>query len=475
MNILDYQRYHFVGIQGVGMTALALILKDLQKQVTGSDLKENYLTKDFLFKRGIKVANNFSSENVDKAEILIYSAAHKGKDNSEVQFALKQNLKVFSLAEFLGELSNSKKTISICGCHGKSTTSALVSFLGNQLELQMSYYVGAPGFNEYPPGKWNDQGKYFVVESDEYVADLKYDRVAKFLHLSPHYIICTNIDFDHPDVYRNIEELEAVYLKFFKKVKGKGFLLVNGDDERLLKIAKESAVTFYTYGKEKRNDYQIIAVNEKDKNSLIRFEIKSREKSLGIFETKLLGDHNIYNLTAGIAFYSILCFDLSKITSKIAQFNGVKRRLELIYQKQERLIYDDYAHHPKEIEASLIALKKSYPEHQLILFFQPHTFSRTAALADDFVKSLTKADQTFLLPVFASARETQNQQQVTSVTLMQKAKDQDYSNIVCLNSEKEIEKRVSDAKHEFAKIVFITMGAGDVYQNINQIKTILNK
>jgi UDP-N-acetylmuramate--alanine ligase len=247
--------------------------------------------------------------------------------------------------------------------------------------------------------------------------------------------------------------------------------MVNADDQRLVKCARDSGKKFYQYGKSSTADYRFEegGLNQEGQKQLI---IYYQGQSLGEFTTVLLGEHNLYNLTAAIAVYHQLGFTLTKIQTTLAQFSGVKRRLELIKKSGSFFLYDDYAHHPTEIKASLSALKMHYPDHQLVVFFQPHTFSRTQALKTEFGSALNQADWAYLLPIFASSRERRVDFQISSEQIVKRARENGYSRLNYLSAAK-IVQTVKSLRQRFAKIVFVTMGAGNVNEYGKEINTAL--
>jgi UDP-N-acetylmuramate--alanine ligase len=467
---LKSRKVHLVGICGMGMTALALILKDMGTQVDGSDVGTGYPTMSTLLKYNIPVLSSFSKTHVTDVDAVVYSGANGGSTNEEVVEAKRQEIATESLAYFIGKLSAEKQTISVCGCHGKSTTSALVAYVGEQLGLPMSYYVGAPSFMGQAPGAWK-KGDYFVVESDEYVADPITDRTPKFNYLHPSIIISTNIDFDHPDVFKDIEEIELAFEKFFSKVPKEGFLVVNGDDARLLRLARKSEKTFYTYGEGVENDYRISQITEYGAH--LSFVVSHGNNKLGEFTTKLLGIHNVYNAVAVIALYTILKHSVSDIQKALYNFTGVSRRLEFYGQTAETILYDDYAHHPAEITASISALKNRFPKCRVTVVFQPHTFSRTEKLQDDLIDSLKTADAAIIVPIFGSARESAENFAITSEKLVQKAHEKNIMNLVSTASDTELSACVRSYREKYPRHIFVTMGAGDVYNKLPVIKKAL--
>lgn len=458
----SYRHIHLTGIQGIGMTALALILADMGVKVTGSDTPETFMTEQFLRKRNITVYKEFSAQHIGQTELVIYTGA-VGAGNIEVRTADQKGIPTMPLADALGELSKLKQTISVCGCHGKTTTTALVAHIGQELTGAMSWYVGAPGFMQYPPGKWQ-QDDYFALESDEYVIDPFTNKSAKFLTLSPKHIICANIDFDHPDVYETIQSVEAAYTAFFDKLPSEGYLVVNGDDARALFVARASGKEFYTFGFGTENDFMIENVQFNQLGAL--FELSHHGRVLGEFTTQLSGRHNVLNAVSAISLFSLLGRDTKHVARALSTFSGAKRRMELCGKAGESYVYDDYAHHPAEIKASVEGLRAKYPHHKIVIIFHPHTYTRTASLKSDFVEALSLADYAGVLPIFASAREREKQIPIRSEDLVSQAHSAGNTYMRLLPDGQAVKRLVQDVCHARETAVYITMGAGDVYTYI---------
>lgn len=453
LNFLDAQRFHLVGIKGVAMTALALILKDLNKDVTGSDTKEQFMTDKTLVDAKIKVFQGFHSDHVKASNVVVYSASHNGSRNLEVKAALRMRKTVFCLPEAIGYLTTLKKNIAVCGCHGKSTTTSLIAYIALRLHLDPSYFVGAPRFMDYPPGRWSN-GDLFVTEADEYLSDNYLHRRSKFLFFHPRIIVCTNLDFDHPDFFHDLSEVAAAYLDFFKRLPQNGKLIVNGDDPKLLNLAKQSHKPFITFGFKAGNNYRVSA-------------------TLAKLTPKLMGEHNAVNITAAIACFAELGIVPARAAQYAAQFTGTKRRLELVGKVGHNLVIDDYAHHPAEIEASLQAIRARFPRHRIALCFQPHTLSRTQTFLAEFIKVLGKADYLGLLPIFTSAREL-GDHGLTQQHLISKLKAQQRP-FHLLSKRSDWFKLIRFTQHESSRWIYLTMGAGDVYKRGQTIISLLNE
>ena len=447
----------FLGIKGVAMANLAVILKKMGKNVIGCDIEEEFITDKLLQDNIIDWTVGFDPDKLPKkTDFIVYSASHGGTSNPLITEAKKKNISIISQARLMGELINQfENKIAVCGCHGKTTTSSLLVYALNKLKQKPSYLVGVPFFTGYQGGDFQGK-KYFVIEADEYGVNPPVDKTPKFHLLNPDYIIATNIDFDHPDVYKDIEETKKAFIKFFDNKK----LIANIDDPNLLRCIDTSKAI--TYGESKKADYQII--NYKICEDETTFEIKN----VGQFKISLFGRHNIFNATAVIVQLLKLGFKASEIRKALIGFTGAERRFELVYKKSDIYLFDDYAHHPAEIAATINAAKARFKKKRIIIIFQPHTYSRTSNLLKEFSENLSLADIGLILPIFASARENSSQFKVDSKDIIKNKKNLFYieSNVQLINRLFKLIRKDD---------VIFTMGAGDVYKLKEKIIEIINQ
>lgn len=466
-----------IGIKGVAMANLAVILKKMGKIVTGSDLEEEFITDELLKKNNISYNIGFKPESFTRGtDLIIYSAAHGGTNNPLAVEAKKRNIPVVSQAEILGELMKQfKTTIAVAGCHGKTTTSSLLSYALIQLGAKPSYLVGAPSFNTYDGGDYKDK-KYFIVEADEYGVNPPTDLRAKFHFLNPNYIICTNIDFDHPDVYKNLAETKKSFLEFFKKVvrshpKGDQNRIVTKpliiciDDANLYRsIDKSIQDHCITYGLNHKADYRIKNIRTNENGTT--FEVAHNSAAIP-FSISLFGEKNVLNATAVIVMLLTLGFSTDEVKKAIQNFRGAKRRFEKIFEDEDFVLVDDYAHHPNEIEATILAARKRFPSRRIIVIFQPHTYSRTQMFLKDFAKALSLADYSYILPIFPSAREDKSKFSVTSEDIIRAGAKN--CETFFTNNELILKLQSRLKKND----VIFTIGAGDVYKLKNEIIKLL--
>jgi len=462
---------HFIGIKGVGMTPLALIAKQAGFMVTGCDVAGEFITDVPLKKADIPVFSSFDSVHLNDVDLVITTAAHGGFDNPEVMHARKLGITVLSQGQALGEYMKGDifgrlfEGISIAGCHGKTSTTAMVATLLRESKLDPSYVIGTSEIISLPaPGHYG-QGECFIAEADEYVSEVTYDRKAKFFYQFPTFGVITNIEFDHPDVYSSIEEVKNAYLKFTDNISSDGVVIVNGDDPHTKEILPRIKKRVLTFGQEHTNDVLIHDISKA--NGLTMFHIRYEGEELEQFSLVVPGNHTIFNATVAIIIGKLLGLDTTNIRNGLLAFKGTRRRLEFIKTLTSgALLYDDYGHHPTEIKTSLTALKEHYPDRKLVCIFQPHTYSRTKQLFTDFLTAFSAADEVILAPIFASAREALDLS-VSSDTLASEMQKK-HLHVISLPDTINMIKYISEKK--FGKeYILVTMGAGDIYKTADSL------
>lgn len=386
--------YFFVGIKGTGMSSLALILHDKGCKVVGSDIDKYTFTQRGLEQAGIKILP-FNADNI-KPEMIIVAGNAFNDDQEEIAKAKEMGLKVMRYPEVVEMIIEETTSIGVAGAHGKTSTTGLLAHVMSGVS-PTSYLVGDGS------GKGTPDARFFVFEADEYRRH--------FVAYHPDYTIMTNIDFDHPDYFTGIDDVCDAFETLARQTK-KG-IFAWGEDKNLRKL--NANVPIYYYGTEDNDDF--VAKNIKRTTTGSSFDVYFHDQFLGNFETHLFGEHNVLNTLAVIAVSYFEKIDLGKVKQELLTFKGVKRRFT---EKTvaDMVIIDDYAHHPHEIRATLDAARQQYPNKKLIAVFQPHTFTRTIALMDDFAKSLNIADQVYLTDIFGSIRE--NSGNVSSADLGKK-------------------------------------------------------
>ncbi len=405
LNKAKYKAIHFVGIKGVGMTALAVLAKQMGITVTGSDVAEEFVTEATLKQFDIEYKNGFAGGNIPKqCDLVIYTGAHGGSKNSEVFEAKLRNIPVMPHGRALGMFMEGKRSISVSGSHGKTTTAAMIAFILTSAGLDPSFAVGCGEIlNLHTPAR-EGNGEWFVAEADEYVTDPGVDPTPRFLWQKPEYLMITNIDYDHPDVYPNLKSIQDTFVVFSQKISENGTVILNLDDPASQGVMTQIARPIVTYGTAKDAEFRIDKVTFKQGQT--HFEVYARKKKLGSFTLRIPGLHNVHNATAAIAMLTAVGLSVSQIKAGLNQFAGTKRRFEYIALYWDKLLFDDYAHHPAEISATLTAARKWYPKKRIIAIFQPHTYSRTQALQTEFASCFETADEVLITEIYASARET---------------------------------------------------------------------
>lgn len=386
--------YHFVGIKGTGMSALAQILHNTGHHVQGSDVDKYFFTQEALDELKIDILP-FSRQNIKPGMTVIAGNAFSDT-HEEIDEALKQGVEVIRYHTFLGEYMNAFTSIGITGSHGKTSTTGLLAHVMQGAE-PTSFLIGDGS------GKGEKNAKYFVFEACEYRRH--------FLSYHPDYAIMTNIDFDHPDYFNSVDDVFEAFQEMARQVNKA--IIAYGDDEQLQKIQAEVPVLFYGFGE--GNDFQ--ARNIEKSTAGTKFDVFVRNDFYASIEIPAYGDHNILNALSVIAICHYEDIDTAILQRQLANFNGVKRRFSEKNMGSQVLI-DDYAHHPVEIKATINAAKQKYPGRQIVAVFQPHTFTRTRTFLQEFSESLGEADKVYLCDIFGSARE--NQGELTIETLKDK-------------------------------------------------------
>ena len=427
----------FIGIKGTGMASLALVLNDLGFNVAGSDIKKYTFTQEPLKKAGIEV-REFSPNNIkDSGQVIVKGNAFKD-DNIEVKTCEKKKLAWQSYPDTVEEIIKMHTSIGVSGTHGKtSTTGLLAHVLGEAAPT--SYLIGDG------EGKGVKDSRFFVYEADEYRRH--------FLAYHPDYQIMTNIDFDHPDYFKDQADYTSAFQTAADQTR-KG-LFVWGGNERLRKL--HSDIPKYTYGFEDNDDFQAVNIKRTTKGS--SFTVVNHGKNVGEFQIHLFGDHNILNTTAVIAVAYTEKIPVADIKKGLLTYHGAKRRFS---EKDfgDINIIDDYAHHPTEMRATIQAARQKFPHKKLVVVFQPHTFSRTKKYAKDFEKILRDVDKAYVTPIYASAREASGD--ISSDDLVAKIPG---SEVIDLDNIADL------AQNENSVIVF--MGAGDIQKYEDALEELL--
>jgi UDP-N-acetylmuramate--alanine ligase len=460
------RKIHFTGIKGVGMTPLAIIAKESGMKVSGSDLEQKFITDIELEEKGIFPYLGFSSDNIKDVDFLIFTGAHGGANNIEVVSAKEKGIEVLNQGQALGVFQSGKFFgkdffgISIAGSHGKTTTTAIIATMLKENQLDPSYVIGTGRIPSLGLSGHFGKSKYFVTEADEYPSDLEFDRTPKFLYQKPKIILVTNIDFDHPDFYSSMNDTENIFLKFLDNLPNDGILIACGDGEDNRNFLSKYDGKKITYGFSPENDYVLERVNF-DQEKMF-FWVKAGETELGQFSTQVFGEQNALNCLGAIISGLEVGLSIAQVKKGISVFKGTKRRSEYIgVLKNGQLLYDDYAHHPKEISETLKAFKTSFPKYKIIPIFQPHMYSRTKILFNDFINSFENADEVYVTEIFTSFREPVDK--TFSTNLLVQKFNQNGKKAVYFSKTDDVVKYIPSQNYP-KDTLFITMGAGDIYK-----------
>ncbi len=385
---------HFVGIGGIGMSGLAEILLTMGCRVTGSDLRRSPLTER-LRRRGARISFGHKADNVSKVNPpqLVVTSSAVAKNNIEISEAAKRGIPVISRGEMLAELMRLKYGIAVAGSHGKTTTTSLVAAVLDAGGFDPTLVIGGRVKSLRTNARLG-KGDFLVAEADE--SD------GSFLHLNPTIAVVTNIDREHMDHYRDFDALRATFGEFSGKIPFYGAAIFCADHPETARLAAKFPKRGFTYGIQEAADYQATSIRQKGWGS--EFDVKFRGESLGRIRLRQPGLHNVLNSLAAVAVGRELGVKFSDIRKGLANFRGIARRLEIVHQG-DVMVVDDYGHHPKEIDATLSALRSAVKKRKLWVLFQPHRYTRTKDLFEDFAKAFGEADEVVITEIYAASEE----------------------------------------------------------------------
>jgi len=446
----NFKKIFFVGIGGIGASALAKLLQSQGKEVAGSDKYASEITDD-LRKQEIKVYIGHKENNLDKdTDLVIYSAAVK-EDVPERKKATKLGIPQLSYPEALGLISRNKYTIAISGTHGKSTTTALLGLILTEAGLDPTVIVGSKvgsfKYGNLQIGKSN----YFIIEACEWRAHM--------LELRPQIIILNNIEEDHLDYYKNLKNIKEAFKEYVGRLPKTGLLIVNADDSNSLEAAKSAGGSVVTCGIDNQK-VDCRATNIKTENKLQKFNLIWRNKNLGAFSLGIPGKFNIYNALAASACALKLGIKPEIIRKTLADFKGIWRRFEKVGEYNGALIFSDYGHHPTAIRNTLKAAREFYPNKRIVLVYQPHHFDRTKRLFEEFTRAFDAADLVILNEIYdVPGRETIKN--ISSKDLARELKKRKIKAIFTRNLKETRKTLLNNIEHNDLVLI---MGAGDIYK-----------
>ncbi|PIE61863.1 MAG: UDP-N-acetylmuramate--L-alanine ligase [Desulfobacterales bacterium] len=441
---------HFVGIGGIGMSGIAELLLNLGYGVSGSDLKLSHIT-DRLEKKGAVIYKGHAKEHIKTVNVVVTSSAI-AKENPEVVRAKELNLPIIPRAEMLAELMRIKYAIAVSGAHGKTSTTSMISQILNTAGLDPTVIIGGL-LQGLDTNALHGSGDFIVAEADE--SD------GSFLKYTPAIATVTNIDLEHLDYYDSIEDIKDKFVQFINAVPFYGLAVLCLDNEHIQNILPRVKVRYTTYGMSAQSDLQ--AKNIRFENGQSRFNVIRKgngpEEDLGKILLNIGGQHNILNAMAGIAVGLELNIPFDTIKKALEKIKGVKRRLEIKGKAKGITVMDDYGHHPTEIQATLTAIKESYPDKRLIVLFQPHRYTRTQALFDGFTRAFYESDILIVLPIYpASEAPIPN---VDAAHLVDGIRAHGHKNAVFAP---DFTQALSMVTHKVKEgDMVLTLGAGDVY------------
>ncbi len=462
INLGQKEIVHFVGIGGIGMSGLAQIMKNMGFSVQGSDQNKNKNTIS-CSKLGIKIFIGHSSKNIKKATIIVKSTAIKS-NNSELRYAYKNKIPIYTRAAVLADVVSLKKNIIITGSHGKTTTTSLVAKILSDQKLDPTIVNGGV-INSLKSNAKLGKGEWAILEADE--SD------GSFLRLPINYSIVTNIDHEHLDYYKNYTNLENSFLQFINKTPPTGKSIICIDNKNIKKIKNRiKNKNIITYGESNKSDFQIknIKYNFDSTSFTLNFRENGRKvKSIKNINVKLLGKHNALNASAAFIVCLNLGASVNLIKKSLKNFSGVQRRMTKVFSKNKNDFYDDYAHHPTEISSILEGIHNVNSKRKIISVFEPHRYSRAVSLKKEFSKCFIKSDLVIICPLYAAGEKKNFRFNLT-----------EFANLIAKNSKTQviivkdkIELSKYFKKNLISDEIIIGMGAGLISRWMSELKYLL--
>ena len=456
------ENIHFVGVGGIGMSGLALIMKGMGFNIQGSDISFNK-NIERLKKNKINVIIGHKKKNIKKATILVISSAIKN-NNPETVEAKRKNLPIYKRGDMLAHIVSLTKNVVVAGSHGKTTTTSLIASIFSRAKIDPTIINGGV-LNSFNNSAKLGKSNWCILESDE--SD------GSFIKVPPTYSIITNIDREHMDYYKSIENLKKLFLKFLEKVPsfGKSFICI--DDKNNNEIIKNIKIkNFYTYGVNKKSQFLIKNVIQYKEFSKFDISIKLPGKKFKIIKNvkmPLIGLHNIRNATAAVAVAFTVGISTKIIIQALKEFKGVQIRFNKIFIYRKTVFFDDYAHHPTEIEEVLKGVKNAYKNQEIICAFQPHRISRLKDLRKEFSYAFTKADSVILCPIFSAGEKLKLG--FSYKNFAKKIMKNSKVKVFLVNDQYQLAKFVK--QYIYGEKILIGMGAGSISNWIKQLPSLL--
>ena len=454
---------HFVGIGGIGMSGLANIMKGLGFKIQGSDINLNK-NIERLRKNKIKVYIGHNKKNISNSTILVISSAIK-QSNKEILFAKKKNLPIYRRGDMLAHIvSLLKRNIVVAGSHGKTTTTSLISAIFSKTKLDPTIINGGV-LNSFNNSARFGKGDWCILESDE--SD------GSFVKIYPTYSIITNVDQEHMDYYKNMNNLKKLFIKFIEKTPSFGKSFICLDDKTNKEIIKKLKIkNFHTYGTDKNSQFSIKNILQSKEFSKFDINIKlPGKKNYSIYNVKipLLGLHNIRNATAAVAVAITIGISSIAIKQALKEFQGVQRRFNKIFTFKKAIFFDDYAHHPSEIKELLNGVKKVYNNQEIVCVFQPHRISRLRNLKKEFSLSFKKANKVILCPVYAAGEKLKLG--FNYLNFAKAIAKNSRVNVFLIKNEFQLAKYVK--QNVYGEKIVIGMGAGSISSWIKNLPNLI--
>lgn len=437
---------HFVGIGGIGMSGIAEILLNLDYSVSGSDIKESG-TVNRLRDIGAKISIGHRGQNIENCDVVVISSAISS-ENPEISAAKEKGIPVIPRAEMLAELMRLKYGIAVAGSHGKTTTTSMVSTVLSYAGLDPTIVVGGR-VKTLGSNARLGHGEFMVVEADE--SD------GSFLTLSPVISVVTNLDREHLDHYKNMDELVNCFSDFINKLPFYGLAIICIDSPWVDSLIKNSNKRIITYGFSENAELR--AINIEINGFQTNFDIELNKELLGNVELNVPGEHNALNALAAIAIGIELGIDVKKIINGLEEFKGIDRRMQVKGETNDIIFLDDYAHHPEEIKVTLKAIKDSL-DRRLVLIFQPHRYSRTSLLFEEFVDALKNVEVLLITDIYPAGESPVNG--TNSEKLVNAIRKKSVGNVIYVNEHENLVNIVKDLIKPNDAV--ITFGAGNVWR-----------
>jgi UDP-N-acetylmuramate--alanine ligase len=453
MNLEKIKKIHFIGVGGIGVSAVARLMLDLGKEASGSDMADSEIIQE-LKKQGLKFYLGHEHTNlVDDVDSVVYSAAVPS-DNPERRKAKQLGIEELNYPEMLHVLGEGRKTIAISGTNGKTTTTALIGLILEAGKEDPLVIVGSKVKNFKEGNLRFGHGKYFVVEACEYRAHM--------LHLNPQIIVLTNIEEDHLDYYRDLDHIADTFQEYVNKLPKSGILILNNDDSISANRLVKPRCKVVTYGIE--NPADVMAKNIKIENGRQYFDLAFGDEIIGNFDLGVPGIFNIYNALAAITCALELGINIEVIKKTLAKFSGTWRRFEKNGEKNGAIIISDYAHHPTAVRGTIKGAKEFYPDRRLVVVFQPHQHNRTYKLFNEFIEAFNGADLVILPEIYdVAGREEKEDQNISSKDLVEKLIKMNKVSKAIFAKDLAETKKIILENIEPNDLVLI-MGAGDIYK-----------